>query len=69
MTSGEVLIETKDLVDWRLEDASGKAVTDGVSYEKTTLKIDSSGLAKGTYKLTFKRFAEQLTLTLKMGKK
>ena len=68
-TSGEVLIETKDLVDWRLEDASGKAVTDGVSYEKTTLKIDTSGLAKGTYKLTFKRFAEQMTLTLKMGTK
>lgn len=68
-TSGVVLIETKDLVDWRLEDASGQAVTDGVTYQKTTLKIETAGLAKGTYKLTLKRFAEQVTLTLKMGTK
>ena len=68
-TNGAIMIETKDLVDWRLEDASGNAVTDGVTYEMTALKIETSGLAKGTYKLTLKRFDEQLTLTLKMGMK
>ena len=68
-TTGDVLIQTKDLVDWRLENASGQAVTEGVTYEMTALKIETSGLAKGTYKLTLKRFDEQLTLTLKMGTK
>ena len=68
-TSGDVMIQTKDKVDWRLEDASGQSVTAGVTYEMTALKIETSGLAKGTYKLTLKRFDEQLTLTLKMGTK
>ena len=68
-TTGDVLIQTKDRVDWRLENASGQAVTEGVTYEMTALKIATSGLAKGTYQLTLKRLDEQLTLTLKMGSK
>jgi hypothetical protein len=64
-TSGVIMIETKDLVDWTLQDASGKSVTDGVSYEMTALKIETTRLQPGTYTLTLKRFSEQLTLTLK----
>ena len=59
------MIETKDLVNWTLQDASGKSVTDGVSYEMTALKIETTRLQPGTYTLTLKRFSEQLTLTLK----
>ena len=68
-TTGDVMIQTKDRVDWRLENASGQVVTEGVTYEMTALKIATSGLAKGTYQLTLKRLDEQLTLTLKMGSK
>lgn len=64
-TSGVIMIETKDLVNWTLQDASGKSVTDGVSYEMTALKIETARLQPGTYTLTLKRFSEQLTLTLK----
>ena len=67
-TSGDVLIETKDLVDWTLTGPTG-AVTEGVTYEMTALKIAAASLPKGTYTLTLKRADEQLTLTLKMGSK
>ena len=66
-TSGDVMIETKDLVEWHLADASGTAVTEGVTYEMTALKIESALLKKGSYTLTLKRFDEQLILKLKMG--
>lgn len=68
-TSGEIIIETKDLVDWSLKDASGAAIKDCVTYEMTAMKIVTTDLKKGNYTLTFKRFDEQLTLTLKMGMK
>lgn len=68
-TTGEILIETKDLVDWTLTDASGMAVTDGISYSMTALKIAASALQAGSYTLTLKRFDEQLTLNFKTGSK
>ena len=52
-----------------LKDASGAAIKDCVTYEMTAMKIVTTDLKKGTYTLTFKRFDEQLTLTLKMGMK
>ena len=64
-TSGDIMIETKDLVEWTLKNASGTAVTDGVTYEMTALKIETPRLQPGTYTLTLKRLDEQLTLTLK----
>ena len=67
-TSGDILIETKDLVEWALTGPSG-AVTDGVTYEMTALKIASASLPAGSYTLTLKRADEQLTLTLKLGSK
>ena len=67
-TSGDILIETKDLVEWTLTGPSG-AVTDGVTYEMTALKIASASLPAGSYTLTLKRADEQLTLTLKLGSK
>ena len=67
-TSGDILIETKDLVEWTLTGPSG-AVTDGVTYEMTALKIASASLPAGSYTLTLKRADEQLTFTLKLGSK
>ena len=68
-TTGEMVVETKDGVDWKLTDSSGASITEGVSYNVTILTIQTSELAKGTYKLALKRDADQLELTLKMGKK
>ena len=67
-TSGEVMIETKDLVEWSLTGPSG-AAAEAVTYEMTAMKIRTSELVKGTYTLTLKRLDEQLSLTLKMGNK
>ena len=64
-----MVVETKDGVDWKLTDSSGASITEGVSYNVTILTIQTSELAKGTYKLALKRDADQLELTLKMGKK
>ena len=68
-TSGEMVVETKDGVNWTLTNSSGASVTDCVTYEVTTLTIQTAELAKGTYKLALKRDADSLELTLKMGTK
>ena len=52
-----------------MEIKSGAAIKDCVTYEMTAMKIVTTDLKKGNYTLTFKRFDEQLTLTLKMGMK
>lgn len=67
-TSGEVTVETKDRVDWTLKNASGAAVTEGIEYDVTKLKIPSDKLSKGTYYLTLQRGTDRFTITLKMGK-
>ena len=68
-TSGDVVIETKDAVDWSLKNASGAAVTDGITYDVTTLTIKAGELAQGSYTLVLKRGQENLQMTIKMGTK
>lgn len=69
-TSGDVTVETKDLVDWSLKNASGTALNEGVVYDVTTLTIPTRNLPKGSYTLTLKRGgSDQCILTLKMGNK
>ena len=68
-TNGEVTIQTKDLTDVALRNASGTLVTDCVISDMTHFKINSSELQSGTYTLTLSRFGDKVTLTLKMGKK
>lgn len=67
--SGEILIETKDLVEWTLRDASGMDITEGITYSMTALKMAASALQAGDYTLTLKRFDEKLTLKFKTGSK
>ena len=38
-TTGEMVVETKDGVDWKLTDSSGASITEGVSYNVTILTI------------------------------
>ena len=68
-TSGDVTVETKDRVDWSLKGPSGTAVTEGVTYNMTTLTIPTANLPQGAYTLTLQRDSEKLVLTLKMGNK
>ena len=68
-SDGAVTVNTKDRVDWSLRDASGKSLSDAVSYTGTTLVIQTAEMPKGSYVLTLKRGDEQCILNLKMGKK
>ena len=68
-SNGEVTIQTKDLVDVTLADASGTKYPDCISIDMTEVKIQTANLSKGTYTLALKRFGDNVTLTLKMGKK
>lgn len=59
----EMVIQTKDRVEWSLTSSSGTAVTTGIRYSGGQLTIDTASL-KGSYKLSLQRGKDQYSLTL-----
>lgn len=66
---GRVVMHTKSGLDWKLTDSHGVPVTEGVSYDVTTITINTKLLAKDTYTLTLSKGEEVKSFTITMGLK